>query len=84
MLELCQLDSLTYWPFECSLHKMVIKDFVEVMAGFELGKTIDSNSFMVGDTPMNITVYPNGNSSKTKGHVGLTLFNTGDASSSPM
>ena len=64
--------------------KLVIKDFVEVMAGFELGKTIDSNSFMVGDTPMNITVYPNGNSSKTKGHVGLTLFNTGDASSSPM
>ena len=63
--------------------KLVIKDFVEVMAaGFELGKTIDSNSFMVGDTPMNITVYPNGNSSKTKGHVGVdvgvTLFNTGD------
>ena len=64
--------------------KLVIKDSVEVMAGFELGKTIDSDSFMVGDTPMNITVYPNGNSSKTKGHVGLTLFNTGDASSSPM
>ena len=60
--------------------KLVIKDFAEVMAGFEfeLGKTIDI------DTPMNITVYPNGNSSKTKGHVGLTLFNTGDASSSPM
>ena len=55
--------------------KLVIKDFVEVMAGF--GKTIDSDSFMVGDTPMNITVYPNGNSSKTKGHVGVTLFNTG-------
>ena len=60
--------------------KLVIKDLVEVMAGF--GKTIDSDSFMVGDTPMNITVYPNGNSSKTKGHVGVdvgvTLFNTGD------
>ena len=52
--------------------KLVIKDFVEVMAGFELGKTIDI------DTPMNITVYPNGNSSKTKGHVGVIIFNTGD------
>ena len=59
--------------------KLVIKDFVEVMAGFEPGKTIKSDLFLVGDTPIKIAVYPNGDGNNNKGHVGVYLRNIGEA-----
>ena len=58
--------------------KLVIKDFVEVMARFKPGKSIESDKFMVGDTPMAIEVYPNGLVDKDKGYVSLFLLNYGD------
>ena len=58
--------------------KLVIQDFAEVMAGFMPGKEIESEAFMLGDTPLTIRVYPNGDLDATKGHVSLFLFNRGD------
>ena len=57
--------------------KLVIKNFARVMGGFKPGMYIDSDSFMLGDTPMSIRVYPNGDND-TKGHVTLFLYNDGD------
>ena len=51
--------------------KLVIKDFVEVMARFKPEKSIESDQFMVGDTPMKIQVYPNGVYKRDKGYVGI-------------
>ena len=58
--------------------KLVIKNFVDVMAGFKPGMCIESDQFMLGDTPLSIMVYPNGDSHYFKGHVGLYLHNNGD------
>ena len=58
--------------------KLVIKDFVEVMGGFKPGKSIRSDLFMMGDTSMDIEVYPNGDKHASKGHVSLYLNNKGD------
>ena len=58
--------------------KLVIKDFVEVMGGFEPGRSIVSDPFMLGDTPLSIEVYPNGIHDMVKGYVSLFLFNNGD------
>ena len=58
--------------------KLVIKDFVEVMARFKPEKSIKSDEFMVGDTPMTIQVYPNGEDDDDKGYVGIYLDNEGD------
>ena len=58
--------------------KLVIKDFVEVMGGFKPGVCIESDSFMLGDTPLAILVYPNGDEQDCKGHVGLFLRNHGN------
>ena len=49
--------------------KLVIEDFVEVMARFKPGKTIESDQFMLGDTPMSIQVLPNGEEDEDEGHV---------------
>ena len=38
--------------------KLVIKNLVEVMAGFQPGEEIDSDTFMLGDIPLRIHVYP--------------------------
>ena len=58
--------------------KLVIKEFVEVMAGFKPGMCIESDEFMLGDTPLAISVYPNGDNRFSKGYVGLFLQNNGD------
>ena len=59
--------------------RLVIKDLVEVMAGVEPGRAIESHSFMLGDIPMKIKVYPNGDGKdKNNGHVGVYLRNIGD------
>ena len=55
--------------------KLVIKDFLEVMKAFPPGKSFESVPFMVGDTPVTIEVYPNGDERKYKGHVSIFLRN---------
>ena len=57
--------------------KLVIKDFVEVMPGFKPGRSIESEIFLLGDTPLTIKVYPNG-VQPFKGHVSIFLYNNGD------
>ena len=37
--------------------KLVIKEFVEVMAGFKPGMLIESDPFMLGDTQLSIRVF---------------------------
>ena len=59
--------------------KLVIKNFVEVMAGFKPGRFILSDPFNVGDTPMAIKVYLNGRDNKETGNVGVFLMNHSDA-----
>ena len=58
--------------------KLVIKNFAKVMAGFKPGMLIESDPFMLGDTPLAIRVYPNGDRHSSKGHVSLFLQNNGD------
>ena len=58
--------------------KLVIQDFADVMAGFRPGKKIESEAFMLGDTPLTIAVYPNGQVDEDKGHVSIYLYNYGD------
>ena len=57
--------------------KLVIKEFVEVMRGFDCGMFIKSDSFMVGDYPLSIRVYPNG--VEYDSYVGVFLHNDGDS-----
>ena len=59
--------------------ELVIKNFVEVMAGFEPGKFIESEPFNLGDTPMAVRVYPNGRTEEERGNVSVFLWNKGDA-----
>ena len=47
--------------------ELVIKDFVDVMAGFKPGRFIDSDTFMLGGIPLKIRVYPNGYTDSDKG-----------------
>ena len=54
---------------------LVIKDFVDVMSKYTPGKSCRSDSFMVGDTPMAIKVYPNGFDEQQSGHVSIALRN---------
>ena len=58
--------------------KLVIKNLVEVMAGFQPGEEIDSDTFMSGDIPLRIHVYPNGYNDESKGFVSVFLKNQGD------
>ena len=55
--------------------KLVIKDFLEVIKAFPPGKSFESVPFMVGETPVTIVVYPNGDDKKCKGHVSINLRN---------
>ena len=55
--------------------KLVIKDFVEVMGKSKPGKCYPSDTFMVGDIPMIIEVYPNGATDEEKGNVSVYLWN---------
>ena len=60
--------------------KLVIKNLVGVMAGYKQGKFIESEKFMLGDNPLTICVYPNGNAEESsKGHVAVFVTNRGDA-----
>ena len=59
--------------------KLTIKDFFEVMKTSEPGKWYATDTFMVGDTPMAIKVYPNGAVDKNKGNVFVFLSNQSDA-----
>ena len=59
--------------------ELVIKNFVEVMAGFKPGMKIESDPFNVGDTPMAIEVFLNGANEDEKGFVGVFLRNNGNA-----
>ena len=56
--------------------KLVIKDFVELMKACTPGRSYSSVTFRLGDTPMNVEVFPNGHS--TKGYVQFGLNNQGD------
>ena len=56
--------------------KVVIKDFLEVMGNSEVGKKYQSGSFMVGDTEMQIGIFPNGDTEKHKGFVSVFLWNS--------
>ena len=59
--------------------KLVIKDFLEVIKAFPPGKSFESVPFMVGETPMTIEVYPNGDDKmEYKGHVAIFLRNKSD------
>ena len=58
--------------------KLVIKDFANVMGEFKPGKSIQSEPFLVEDTPLAIAVYPNGDEHENQGHVSLFLRNKGD------
>ena len=59
--------------------KLVIKNLVEVMAGFQQGEFIKSDTFMLGDIPLIIKVLPNGLGEESKGFVSVFLINQGDA-----
>ena len=59
--------------------KLVIKDFLDVMSACEPGKHCCSEVFMVGDTPMSMVVFPNGDNEEVRGNVTVTLENRGDA-----
>ena len=59
--------------------RLVIKNFVEVMAGFESGRFIESEPFNLGDTPMAVRVYPNGRTEEERGNVSVFLWNKSDA-----
>ena len=59
--------------------ELVIKNFVDVMAGFKPGRFIESEPFNVGDTPMTIRVFLNGHDEDEKGTVGVFLWNYGQA-----
>ena len=59
--------------------KLVIKNLVGVMAGFQTGENIESDTFMLGDAPLIIRVYPNGIREEVKGFVSVYLYNPGDA-----
>ena len=59
--------------------KLVIKNLVEIMPGFEVGKSIESDPFLVGDTAMVLEVYPNGLDEASAGDVDCYLYNDGEA-----
>ena len=59
--------------------ELVIKDFLEVMKTSKVGKDYTSDTFMVGETPMAIRVYPNGEKEEYKGNVSVYLRNLSDA-----
>ena len=59
--------------------KLVIKNFEEVMKGSNPGVKYDSNTFLVGDTPMAMTVYPNGFLQDDRGYVSVYLCNNSTA-----
>ena len=59
--------------------KLVTKDFVDVASSSEPGKFYESKSFLVGDIPVAIRVYPNGFTNEQKGWVSIFIWNKGDA-----
>ena len=58
--------------------KLVIKNLVKMMAGIEVGKAIESDPFKVGETPMTIGVYVNGQDEEERGTIAIFLYNDGD------
>ena len=58
--------------------KLVIKNLVEVMAGFKPGDSIQSEDFWIGDFPLYIEVCPNGDKDENKGYVSVFLINASD------
>ena len=58
---------------------LVIKDFLDVMVTSTPGKSYSSDTFMVGDTPLTIEVFPNGSREELKGNVSVYLCNRSDA-----
>ena len=59
--------------------ELVIKDFVEVMKASEPGKSYSSDTFMVGEMPMAIEIYPNGFEEEDRGEVSVFLSNQSGA-----
>ena len=59
--------------------KLVIKNMVQIMKGYKVGQHILSDPFKLGDTPLVIAVYPNGDTDKSRGYVSLFVNNDGDA-----
>ena len=58
--------------------ELVIKNLVEMMAGIEVGKAIETDPFMVGETPMTIGVFVNGEVEEERGTISIFLYNNGD------
>merc|ERR1711973_605838 len=58
--------------------KLVIKNLVKMMAGIEVAKAIKSDPFKVGETPMTIGVYVNGQDEEERGTIAIFLYNDGD------
>ena len=57
---------------------LVIKEFSEVIHGFESGMFIKSDTFMVGSDSLSIRVYPKGSSRYYGGFVSVFLHNDED------
>ena len=75
-----RMENLTVLARSCDVKAratLVIKDFVDVMSKYSPGKSCSSDSFMVGDTPMAINVYPNGSIEQQRGYVSVSLWNKG-------
>ena len=55
--------------------KLVIKDFLDVKSVYPPEKWVESDKFMVGEVPMTIQVFPNGDDEENKGTVSVFLAN---------
>ena len=66
-------------PARKATAELVIKDFVEVMKTSQPGSSYSSNTFMVGEIPMAIEIYPNGFDEEDIGEVSVFLSNQSDA-----
>ena len=55
--------------------KLVIKDFLDVMSVYPPEMSVESDEFMVGEFPMSIKIYPNGDTNEDKGSVCAFLVN---------
>ena len=58
--------------------ELVIQDFVGAMTSSKPGRYFSTDTFMVGDNPMELRVYPNGYSDEEKGNVSAFLWNLSD------
>ena len=58
--------------------KLVIKHFIEAMSACKPEKKYESDTFKVGDIPLAIRVYPDGQTEADRGYVSIYLRNMSD------